>query len=220
MWHVTVKKISKLQSVGAETMAPGDLNLKKSWNPKLMKNQKVVWEREQEALAERKKIQERQKEIEEEREKAELRRLRHGSKGKAERERIEWMYEHEKEDEKDEEEDDDEDEDDDFLLGNKRLDEVLLKDTKRAGPEDKLTSTLQVGSKSMGLLSQKEQQKIVADDPMAKMLALSKNRQTVPRADKRVGQNGRVQKFGRASNQSTYKSSYRRANSKATSGFS
>ncbi|KAM9906355.1 hypothetical protein OXX79_001595 [Metschnikowia pulcherrima] len=78
---------------------PGDLNLKKSWNPALMKNQKKVWEREQQALKELQTIKQRQKEIAQEREKEELIRLQYGSdpssmpkKDKLELNKLGWMY--------------------------------------------------------------------------------------------------------------------------------
>lgn len=45
-------------------MAAGDLNLLKSWNPKLMKNRKKVWNTEQDLLIEEQKFKERQKELE------------------------------------------------------------------------------------------------------------------------------------------------------------
>lgn len=51
---------------------PSDLNLKKSWNPKLLKNQEKVWKREQDALNEFKKIKQRQIEINQQREKLDL----------------------------------------------------------------------------------------------------------------------------------------------------
>lgn len=79
---------------------PGDLNLKKSWNPALVKNQKKVWEREQEALKEYQSIKQRSKEIAQEREKEELIRLQYGNdtknlptKQKLELNKLSWMYE-------------------------------------------------------------------------------------------------------------------------------
>lgn len=79
---------------------PGDLNLKKSWNPALVKNQKKVWEREQEALKEYQSIKQRSKEIAQEREKEELIRLQYGNdpsalptKQKLELNKLGWMYE-------------------------------------------------------------------------------------------------------------------------------
>lgn len=78
---------------------PGDLNLKKSWNPALVKNQKKVWEREQDALKEYQQIKQRRKEIEQEREKEELIRLQYGNdpdnvptKQKLELNKLGWMY--------------------------------------------------------------------------------------------------------------------------------
>ncbi|KAM9936719.1 hypothetical protein OXX80_003736 [Metschnikowia pulcherrima] len=78
---------------------PDDLNLKKSWNPALMKNQKKVWEREQQALKELQTTKQRQKEIAQEREKEELIRLQYGSdpssmpkKDKLELNKLGWMY--------------------------------------------------------------------------------------------------------------------------------
>ncbi|KAK9345334.1 Pre-mRNA splicing factor-domain-containing protein [Lipomyces starkeyi] len=70
----------------------GDLNLKKSWHPGLMRNQEAVWKREQEALEERKKIAERQREIQEERERNELQALQEAAGGKKRVDRVEWMY--------------------------------------------------------------------------------------------------------------------------------
>ena len=73
-------------------MGGGDLNLKKSWHPGLMKNQEVVWKREQEALAERKLIAERQKEIQRERERNDLLAMEEAATGKKRVQRMEWMY--------------------------------------------------------------------------------------------------------------------------------
>ncbi|KAK9461956.1 N-terminal domain of CBF1 interacting co-repressor CIR-domain-containing protein [Lipomyces oligophaga] len=76
-------------------MGGGDLNLKKSWHPGLMRNQAAVWQREQDALDERKKIAERQREIQEERERNELLALQDPSAvshPSRQHERVEWMY--------------------------------------------------------------------------------------------------------------------------------
>lgn len=78
---------------------PGDLNLKKSWNPALMKNQKKVWEREQEALKEYQTTKQRAKEIAQEREKEEMIRLQYANspesmpaKHRLELNKLGWMY--------------------------------------------------------------------------------------------------------------------------------
>ena len=70
----------------------GDLNLKKSWHPVLMSNQKRVWEEEQKALEERKKIDLIMKERAEERQIQELQDLQEAAGGKKRQSRVDWMY--------------------------------------------------------------------------------------------------------------------------------
>ncbi|WFD21730.1 RNA-splicing factor [Malassezia equina] len=101
-------------------MGAGDLNVKKSWHPRLQKNQEKVWMQEQEAEAERKKLEELRKEREQERQMQELQRIHEAAGGKRRAERVEWMYatpasssgpsEAELED---------------YLLGKKRVDKLL-----------------------------------------------------------------------------------------------
>lgn len=83
---------------------PGDLNLKKSWNPALIKNQKKVWEQEQEALKEHEAIKQRSKEIAHEREREHLIKLQYGNdpenvpaKHRLEMNKLSWMYDGPKE---------------------------------------------------------------------------------------------------------------------------
>lgn len=80
----------------------GDLNLKKSWNPALVKNQSKVWEDEQAKLAELKKIREIDSELKKEQEYKRLLQLQHGdefnqkdlNKGeKLKLNKLNWMYE-------------------------------------------------------------------------------------------------------------------------------
>lgn len=70
----------------------GDLNLKKSWHPVLMSNQKRVWEEEQKALEERKKIDQIRRERDEERQIQELQDLQEAAGGKKRQTRVDWMY--------------------------------------------------------------------------------------------------------------------------------
>lgn len=70
----------------------GDLNLKKSWHPMLMSNQKRVWEDERKALEERKKIDQLRKERQEERQIQELRQLQEDAGGIKRVDRVDWMY--------------------------------------------------------------------------------------------------------------------------------
>lgn len=70
----------------------GDLNLKKSWHPVLMSNQKKVWEEEKKALDERKKVDQMMKERQEERQIQELQQLQEAAGGKKRLVRVDWMY--------------------------------------------------------------------------------------------------------------------------------
>jgi len=79
----------------------GDLNLKKSWNPALVKNQRKVWDQEQEKLNEFKKIKERNEELAKEQEYINLLKLQYGDDfdeadlTKNERlklSKLNWMY--------------------------------------------------------------------------------------------------------------------------------
>lgn len=70
----------------------GDLNLKKSWHPVLMSNQKRVWEEEQKALEERKKIEQIRRERDEERQIQELQDLQEAAGGKKRQNKVDWMY--------------------------------------------------------------------------------------------------------------------------------
>ena len=70
----------------------GDLNLKKSWHPVLMSNQKRVYEEEQKALQERKRTQERVKELQQERQIEELQKMQEEAGGPRRQNRVDWMY--------------------------------------------------------------------------------------------------------------------------------
>jgi len=73
-------------------MGGGDLNMKKSWHPLLLKNQERVWLEEKKALEEKKKFDQLRKEKEEERQLQELQRLQEEQTGKKRQEKLEWMY--------------------------------------------------------------------------------------------------------------------------------
>lgn len=70
----------------------GDLNLKKTWHPVLMSNQRKVWEEEKKALDERKRIDQMMKERQEERQIQELQQMQEAAGGKKRLNRVEWMY--------------------------------------------------------------------------------------------------------------------------------
>ena len=70
----------------------GDLNLKKSWHPVLMSNQRRVWEEEKKALDERKRTEQMMKERQEERQIQELQEMQEASGGNKRLNRVDWMY--------------------------------------------------------------------------------------------------------------------------------
>ena len=73
-------------------MGGGDLNLKKSWHPVLMSNQRRVWEEEKKALDERKRIDQMMKERQEERNIQEIQEIQEAAGGTKRAQRVEWMY--------------------------------------------------------------------------------------------------------------------------------
>ncbi|KAF8633037.1 hypothetical protein AX15_001627 [Amanita polypyramis BW_CC] len=104
-------------------MGGGDLNMKKSWHPLLLKNQERVWLEEKKALEEKKKLEQLRKEKEEERQLQELQRLQEEQTGKKRTEKLEWMYATPatgmSQNQNDLE---------DYLLGKKRVDKILTAD--------------------------------------------------------------------------------------------
>lgn len=70
----------------------GDLNLKKSWHPVLMSNQRRVWEEEKKALEERKRTEQRVKELKEERAKEEIQQKLEAAGSRKRIDRVDWMY--------------------------------------------------------------------------------------------------------------------------------
>ncbi|CAA7265945.1 unnamed protein product [Cyclocybe aegerita] len=104
-------------------MGGGDLNMKKSWHPLLLKNQERVWLEEQKAREEKKKLDQLRKEKEEERQLQELQRLQEEQTGKKRQEKLEWMYTTpamgNSQNPNDLE---------DYLLGKKRIDQVMTAD--------------------------------------------------------------------------------------------
>ncbi|TLS21904.1 uncharacterized protein PpBr36_09652 [Pyricularia pennisetigena] len=73
-------------------MGGGDLNLKKSWHPQLLSNQRKVYESEQRALEERKKTQQRIQELREERAQEELQKKIEEAGGKKRIDRVDFLY--------------------------------------------------------------------------------------------------------------------------------
>ncbi|KZT02467.1 uncharacterized protein LAESUDRAFT_661888 [Laetiporus sulphureus 93-53] len=104
-------------------MGGGDLNMKKSWHPLLLKNQERVWLEEKKALEEKKKLDQLRKEKEEERQLQELQRLQEEQTGKKRQEKLEWMYTTPATGSNQNANDLE-----DYLLGKKRVDKILTAD--------------------------------------------------------------------------------------------
>ncbi|KAH7909784.1 Pre-mRNA splicing factor-domain-containing protein [Hygrophoropsis aurantiaca] len=104
-------------------MGGGDLNMKKSWHPLLLKNQERVWLEEKKALEEKKKLDQLRKEKEEERQLQELQRLQEEQTGKKRTEKLEWMYSTPATGASQNSNDLE-----DYLLGKKRVDKILTAD--------------------------------------------------------------------------------------------
>lgn len=124
----------------------GDLNLKKSWHPGLMTNQKRVWEEESKALEERKKIDLIMKERAEERQVQELRQLQEAAGGKKHQDRVDWMYNGPQDGQTGTTE-----EMEGYLLGNRRLDGLVKRDAAATnavkGPEATAVATVAASSR-------------------------------------------------------------------------
>ncbi|KAH8099266.1 Pre-mRNA splicing factor-domain-containing protein [Cristinia sonorae] len=104
-------------------MGGGDLNMKKSWHPLLLKNQERVWLEEKKALEEKKKLDQLRKEKEEERQLQELQRLQEEQTGKKRQEKLDWMYATPATGSSQNANDLE-----DYLLGKKRVDKILVGD--------------------------------------------------------------------------------------------
>ena len=111
------------QLLDSFNMGGGDLNMKKSWHPLLMKNQERVWLEEKKALEEKKKLDQLRKEKEEERQLQELQRLQEEQTGKKRADKLEWMYTTPATGNSQ-----NANELEDYLLGKKRVDKMLTAD--------------------------------------------------------------------------------------------
>ncbi|KAI1178955.1 Pre-mRNA splicing factor-domain-containing protein [Nemania sp. FL0916] len=100
----------------------GDLQLKKSYHPALRKNQAKVYDAEQAALAERKKIEIRNQEIKEERAKKEIQEKLEAAGGRKRIDRVDWMYQGPSDGQGGTTE-----ELEGFLLGKRRIDTILTR---------------------------------------------------------------------------------------------
>ncbi|CCE62085.1 hypothetical protein TPHA_0B04150 [Tetrapisispora phaffii CBS 4417] len=124
-------------------MGSGDLNLLKSWNPKLVKNREKVWVKEKELINEELKLKERQLELQKEKELDEL----VGAKTRA----LDWMYNDPLASSQTQ--------NNDYLLGKKKLDASVVK-------KDSSTEELKKDP-TTNLVSQRQKFDYSLDDPMS-----------------------------------------------------
>lgn len=115
-------------------MGGNDLNLKKSWHPQLMTNQRRVYDAEQTALQERKLTEARLEEIRRERQIEETQKQLEAAGGQKRVDRVDWMYQGPNDGGRDEYSSEA------FLLGKRRIDSILRGDEikkveKTSGPE-------------------------------------------------------------------------------------
>ncbi|KAI0540422.1 Pre-mRNA splicing factor-domain-containing protein [Xylaria digitata] len=100
----------------------GDLQLKKSYHPALLKNQARVYDAEKAALAERKKTEARIQEIKEERAQKEIQEKLEAAGGRKRIDRVDWMYQGPSDGQGGTTE-----ELEGFLLGKRRIDTILTR---------------------------------------------------------------------------------------------
>jgi len=137
-------------------MGGGDLNMKKSWHPLLLKNQERVWLEEKKALEEKKKLDQLRKEKEEERQLQELQRLQEEQTGKKRTEKLEWMYSTPATGSTQNPNDLE-----DYLLGKKRVDKMLsAEDNAKVGAAHKNFIAVQNANNARDIASK------IRDDPL------------------------------------------------------
>ena len=144
----------------------GDLNLKKSWHPVLMSNQRKVWQEETKALEERKRIVQLQKERAEERQIQELQEMQESAGGKKRLNRVDWMYNGPSTGQAGNTE-----EMEGYLLGKRRIDN-LLKDKETARLEKAATEESFMALQKANTM--RDTASKIRDDPM---LAIKKQEQ-------------------------------------------
>ena len=143
----------------------GDLNLKKSWHPVLMSNQRKVWEEEKKALTERKRIDQMMKERQEERQIQELQAMQEAAGGKKRLNRVDWMYSGPSSGQAGTTE-----EMEGYLLGKRRLDGLLKTDNKALEKDSTQESFMAVQNANTA----RDTASKIRDDPM---LAIKKQEQ-------------------------------------------
>lgn len=142
-------------------MGGNDLNLKKSWHPQLMTNQRRVYDAEQAALQERKITEARLEEIRRERQIEETQKQLEASGGPKRVDRVEWMYQGTNDTGRDEYSSEA------FLLGKRRIDSILRGDDakkveKTAGPTGEAAGPIPVVASARDVAAKIREDPLVA----------------------------------------------------------
>lgn len=164
---------------------PGDLNLKKSWHPGLIKNQKKLWEQEQDALNEHLKIKAKNDELKLEKEKQDLIKLQYGDttnevpiEVKRELNNLNWMYNDSKTNTNNNSKDEFNEMDNEFLLGKRKVENMLS--------GNKYIETNEVSRFEETVKSSKINDSKVENDPLQKIKnEQSKRIQSIKGSDRR-----------------------------------
>lgn len=148
----------------------GDLNLKKSWNPALMKNREKVWKMEQQMLREHKEQQIRDGKIDELKSTSELLSIHQNRNDESgpdlvsEVSKTRWMYKGPKDESEAQEM-----VNEDYLLGKKKLTGLMNEPTKNTSDtkkrsNDRFDSVINAGSNAIDY--EKEKEKLDKSDPL------------------------------------------------------
>ncbi|KAL2105638.1 hypothetical protein VUR80DRAFT_7972 [Thermomyces stellatus] len=146
----------------------GDLNLKKSFHPGLMRNQRRVYEEEQKALEERKRTQQRINELKEERAKEDVQRQLEAAGGQKRIDRVDWMYQGPTDGQAGTTE-----EREAYLLGKRRIDNLLKGTDHQKLEKNAAHESLGTGS-GTGVSAARDMASKIAADPL---LAIKKQEQ-------------------------------------------
>lgn len=142
----------------------GDLNLKKEWHPGTIKNQTIVWKREQAVLEEERKLAQLKKEKAEEESREELEILSGGRR--KHRMKVEWMYSQAPNTQSQSFIEEDKEA---YLLGKKKVDDIMLNQAA-TNVSNQIAQSSAQGSRSSiyGMLANttRDIQSKVRDDPL------------------------------------------------------
>lgn len=150
-------------------MGSGDLNLKKSWNPALLKNREKVWKLEQQVLKEHQEKTKKELKTQELQTTSELLSIHQSQKNDddllSRASKTSWMYKGPKD-----EKEADEIISEDYLLGKKKLADMGPSSSKSVnqGKNDRFDQILKAGTGS-NVDFDKEKQSLDKDDPLYTM---------------------------------------------------